>query len=245
MRHDRKRRPIEGFPNYFITSDGAIWSRKSGRMLRGYKDKKGRHLVDLVNNGVEHHRSVHIIYRKAFPEMSIPVCPADHGLNELPEAWVIIDEFPDYSISNHGRVRSERSGRLLRVNMGRGGHTSVGLMGLEPTNVRRSITRLVADYFMEPPPHNAFDTPVHLNGNVPDCHLYNLMWRPRWFAVKFHAQFRDPFYIPDQIADRDTGTVYDNPLHAAQANGLLIDDIMNSLLHETNVWPTNQVFDLV
>lgn len=246
MRHDRKRRPIEGFPNYFITSDGAIWSRKSGRMLRGYKDKKGRHLVDLIRDGVEHRRSVKIIFRKAFPEMAIPPCTAEHELNNLPEAWELIEEFPDYAISNHGRVRSERTGRLLRINEGRGGHTSVGLMGLEPTNIRRSITRLVADHFMEPPPHPAFDTPIHLNGIVPDCHLYNLMWRPRWFAVKFHAQFREQkLLIPDSISDRTNGTIFDSPIHAAQTCGLLLDDIMDSLLNESDCWPTGQVFELV
>lgn len=245
MRHDRKRRPIEGFPDYYITSDGLIWSKKSKRFLRGYHDKKGRHLVDLFRDKAEYRRSVKIIYRKAFPEMLIPACSADHELNDLVEAWVIIEEFPDYAISNHGRVRSERTGRLLRINVGRGDHTSVGLMGLEPTNVRRSITRLVADYFMEPPPHAAFDTPIHLNGDIKDCHLYNLMWRPRWFAVKFHQQFRTGFHIPDQIADRETGIVYDNPTHAAQVHGLLISEIVQSMAHEHECWPTRQVFELV
>ena len=246
MRHDRKRRPIEGFPDYYITSDGLIWSRKSKRFLRGYTDKKGRRLVDLMRNGQEHRRSINILHRKAFPEMLIPKCSAEHELNELVEAWEIIEEFPDYAISNHGRVRSERTGRLLRISVGRGNHSSVGLMGLEPTNVRRSITRLVADHFMEPPPHPAFDTPIHLNGDIKDCHLYNLMWRPRWFAVKFHAQFReDKLIIPDSISDRDSGTIYDSPIHAAQSCGLLMDDIMDSLLEGMECWPTHQVFELV
>ena len=246
MKERRKRRPIEGFPGYSVTSDGLVWSNKTNRLMRGYRNARGYRIVTLMLHGKAHKRNLEILYRKAFPEMSMAVCPADHGIHDLPEAWTIIDEFPDYNISNHGRVRSERTGRLLRLNVSRGGHSSVGLMGLNPTNIRRGVTRLVADHFMEPQPHAAFDTPIHLNGDLLDCHLYNLMWRPRWFAMKYHAQWKgDRLIIPDQIADRDTGTVYDNPDHAAQVNGLLVSEIIESLETGSDCWPTRQVFELV
>lgn len=242
----RKTRVVPGFPNYTISNDGTLWARKSKRLVRGYVNAKGHRMVKLVEHGRVYERSLNVLMRKVFPEMTLAVCNADHGDVSLPEAWEIIQEFPDYSISNHGRVRSERTGRLLRIHTTRGGHSSVGLMGLEPTNIRRGITRLVADHFMEPQPHAAFDTPIHLNGVLTDCHVYNLMWRPRWFAMKYHRQFRpDVIQIPDPIADRDNGTVYDNPLHAASVHGLLVSEILESLTTGSDCWPTGQVFELV
>lgn len=246
MSANRKRRPIPDFPGYSITSDGLVWSNKTKRMLRGYVARSGHRVVELKRNGKHYIRNMEILHRKAFPEMTMVVCSMDHGLNDLPEAWSIIEEFPDYSISNHGRVRSERTGRLLRINVGRGGHASVGLMGHEFRQIRRSISGLVADHFMEPSPNPAFDTPIHLNGVIQDCHLYNMVWRPRWFSMKYHAQFKNPpLSIPDSISDRDTGNVYDNPLHAAMVNGILVEEIMNSLLNGADCWPTHQVFELV
>lgn len=177
--------------------------------------------------------------------MGIPDCTDEHDLNELEEKWIVINHFPNYSVSNHGRIKSEKTGRLLNISIGRGGTASVALMGTSQ-QYRRGIARLVADRFMKPATEYAFETPIHLNGIVSDNHVYNMMWRPKWFAVKYHAQFRgEPFYIPDAIADRDTGTVYDNPLHAAQANGLLINDVMYSLLEQGECWPTKQTFELV
>ena len=53
----------------------------------------------------------------------------------------------------------------------------------------RSVALLVANAFLEPHSNPQFDTPVHLDGDRTNCDVNNLMWRPRWFAVKWHRQF--------------------------------------------------------
>lgn len=57
---------IEGYPNYYVNSKGEIYSIKSKRMLKPYKDSKGYLQVDLFNNGSRKPRKVHKIVAQMF-----------------------------------------------------------------------------------------------------------------------------------------------------------------------------------
>jgi hypothetical protein len=106
------------------------------------------------------------------------------------EVWRTIYEFPRYSISNEGRVRNDDTGRLMRLSHNQYNILYVGLVSGR-RQYKRSVAVLVAEAFLpdyertEP-----FDTPIHLNGDKADCRAHNLMWRPFWFAVKYHRQFQ-------------------------------------------------------
>ena len=56
---------------------------------------------------------------------------------------------------------------------------------------KRSVALLVAKAFLKQP-SEFFDTPINLNGDRLDNQVINLMWRPRWFAIKYNRQFREP-----------------------------------------------------
>lgn len=73
------------------------------------------------------------------------------------------------------------------------------------------------------------------------------MWRPRWFAVKYARQFRDPNvpHIREQIQDINSGYRYNDSLHAATTFGLLDKEIRESIIRRTYVWPTYQRFRIV
>lgn len=161
--------------------------------------------------------------------------------------WARIEEFPDYSVSNTGKIRNDRTDRIMALQRNQRGALYVGLVR-DCMQSKRSVALLVAEAFMEPPEPTTFNTVIHLDGNFENCHVDNLMWRPRWFAVKYHRQFKpfDPSgphpAISSRIQDRKTGVIYRNSMDAAMSCGLLDKEIFSAWLKHTYVWPTYQYF---
>lgn len=158
------------------------------------------------------------------------------------EKWKEIPYFPKYSISDHGRVRYNRTGRILAQSENQYGVVCIGLMR-DGRQHHRSVSKLVASAFI--PNHlEVFDTAINLDGDRRNNHKDNLVWRPRWFAVKYNRQFRIPsnLTINDPIQDIETEEVWDNSFECAKANGLLEKDLVLSIFNNTVVWPTHQRF---
>lgn len=168
----------------------------------------------------------------------------------MQERWRMILEFPNYSISDHGRVRNEDTGRILtRLSNQRG----IAHVGLTRSRVlyKRSITVLVAEAFLAPAgdimdPEGVFDTPIHLDGDRLNSHVKNLMWRPRWFAVKYHLQFQqDGAGLNRPVEIIETGETFKSSWDAATTLGVLDREIVFSVMSKNYVWPLYQAFRLV
>lgn len=163
----------------------------------------------------------------------------------MTERWKKIQGFPDYSVSDSGLVRSDKSGRILRLSENQYGVMNVGMMK-NGEQRHRSVPLLVAKAFL-PNKRPAFDTPINLDGNRHNNRLENLAWRPRWFAAKYNRQFRDGFRYPieEKIRDTKSGEIYESTLDAAMKNGLLEEEIVFAILNHNYVWPTYQEFEIV
>jgi hypothetical protein len=156
--------------------------------------------------------------------------------------WAVIDEFPEYSVSDRGEVRRDDTGNFMSIGLNQYGVAQVSLMK-GGTQYRRGVAKLVSSYFLEPHELSTFGTPINLNGDRSDNHVDNLMWRPRWFAVKYHRQFDEPpggFREP--IVDIATGEEFETSWEAAIKYGLLDREILIATLNRTYVWPTYQEF---
>jgi len=108
-----------------------------------------------------------------------------------------------------------------------------------PKQYRRSVPVLVAEAWIENEYDDHFDTPTHLNGDRLDCRVYNLVWRPRWFAIEFHKtiihnQFPN-WTAPVEIIQ--TNEVFENPWACAMTHGLLQMDIFMAMLNNRPVFP--------
>jgi len=92
-----------------------------------------------------------------------------------------------------------------------------------------------------------FDTPINLDGDRHNNRVENLAWRPRWFAVKYNQQFRHPYEEPidDPIMDDRTHEISPNSLECAKRYGLLEQDLVQSIMARTYVWPTYQRFIVI
>jgi hypothetical protein len=161
------------------------------------------------------------------------------------EEWRVIEEFPDYAVSSYGRVRNLVTDLIKTPTQNQQGTASVLLMR-DHDQYRRSVSVLVASAFVEREQYN-HNTPIHLDGDLTNHHPDNLRWRPRWFALKYHKQFK-PGYFPainEPIEDVVTKRQYRNSLEASMEHGLLDVEIFLAIVNRTVVFPTNQRFQLV
>lgn len=141
------------------------------------------------------------------------------------ELWTVIKEFPDYQVSNYGAITGyRRNDRVLNVHRNQQGILSV-MLRRDGVAYRRSVAGLVAAGFLRPSEHGPiFNTPIHLDGNRENCFVENLMWRPRWFSVRYHQQFKQPYreswYWP--VLNIDTGERYTSLIEASMIHGFLM-----------------------
>jgi NUMOD4 motif len=160
----------------------------------------------------------------------------------MDERWRSIEHFQEYSVSDLGRVRTDKTGRILALSENQFGLLQVGLMR-DGEQRHRSVPLLVAKAFIPSPP-GPFDTPINLDGDRHNNQVANLVWRPRWFAIKYNQQFRYPYENPilAPVQDLKTGEISANSFECAKRYGLLERDLVLSILNRTYVWPTYQEF---
>lgn len=159
--------------------------------------------------------------------------------------WVQLEEFPDYSINTSGEIRNDVRDRLVSVSHTRQGAAKVGLMK-DSKQHTRSVKVLVAETFLEKT-NPLFDTPIHLDGDQKNCNVSNLVWRPRWFAWKYHHQLEEIDLYEDSGAVIDTSTeiIYSDIVEAALTNGLLFYEVRLSVHNKIPVFPTYHMFEWV
>lgn len=156
--------------------------------------------------------------------------------------WVEIEDFPGYSISDTGRVRNDDTDRILALQINQHGVVHVGLFR-DGKQYKRGVALLVCQAFLPPPHPPTFDTPIHLDGDSTNNRLENLMWRPRWFAIKYRQQFdHKPISLSGRLQDRHTGVIYRNSWEVATTCGLLEKDVFLATVNNSYVWPTYQEF---
>lgn len=160
------------------------------------------------------------------------------------EEWAPIRDFPRYLVSDHGQVMHEDLERLINPRMNQYGGVYVGLMRYGVQHAR-SLPLLVAHAFLDRGLDN-FDTPINLNGDRFDCHVENIMWRPRAFARRYNQQFKEryPGAYDEPVRCLDTGERFPDTLRAACRYGLLESDVVASITYMTYAWPTYQQFEL-
>lgn len=163
--------------------------------------------------------------------------------------WRPIDGFPGYSVNPLGQVRNDTTQRILVPRFNQYGVPYVGMMR-DWEQCARSLPRLVARAFL-PKPNEIFDTPIQIDGDRGNCRADNLMWRPRWYAVKYNRQFdgeryENPIEAPVRAIDERANqeTIFPDSLTAACTFGLLEREVVMSVFNQTPAWPTYQMFEL-
>ena len=164
------------------------------------------------------------------------------------EWWVELIEYPGYAVSDRGRVMNTNTDLIKHPSKNQQGILMVNF-SIRTKQYVRSVALLVAEQFVsraDVPDH--FDTPIHLDGNRENCRADNLMWRPRWFAVKYHQQFskeerKNRYGFQKFIRCVDTGEIFPNSWEAAIKYGLLDFDIFMKTVNGETVFPYDYKFE--
>ena len=92
------------------------------------------------------------------------------------EEWRTVVGFPDYEVSDRGRVISHRRRKpvLLRSTKPAKGYPQVVVVN-DHRSVTRNVHQLVAEAFLGPRPEPTYQI-RHLNGKPLDCRASNLAW---------------------------------------------------------------------
>lgn len=161
--------------------------------------------------------------------------------------WEELEEFPNYAVSSHGHVVNMKTDRDLKPSRNQQGHVKVSLYR-DKQLLTRSVALLVAQTFVERPSIH-FDTPVHLDGDYSNCFADNLMWRPRWYAIKYHKQFVYEAFAEDArpfpLLELKSGERYESVRDACVKNGLYCFDVVKSYTEETFTPLTFQEFRIL
>ncbi len=162
----------------------------------------------------------------------------------MEELWLVCDDFPDYSISSLGRVANTRYSRIVKPFITKEGTVKV-IFYKDGKRYTKSLKVLLGNAFVDGRT-DTFNTIIHLDGNLENNEITNLMWRPRWFAWKYRRQFETIEHyskiLKCSIFDAKTNLVYEGIVDAGLKNGLLFSEILLSIYEQTPVFPTWQIF---
>lgn len=160
--------------------------------------------------------------------------------------WHELEDFPDYAVSEYGDITNIKTGAPRKLSINREGVVKISLYNEHGQLKTRSVARMVAEAFVPPVDNDNFNTPIHLDGDLQNCRADNLVWRPLWFAVKYHKQFRQENFHAARgtFIDIDSEEVYDSVKDICVRNGVFWQDVIKCVTEEGFVFPTWQKFRL-
>lgn len=158
----------------------------------------------------------------------------------------LIDGFPNYEISDLGRVYNTKTEREMSVTYTNHGHAKISLIDWEGVRHTRSVALLVAQAFVEPP-DLLCDSLIVLDGNFTNVKALNLAWRPIGYAWEYTHQLKKhlPLHYENlPLLNVVTGERYDSIREAGMAEGLLFHMIWRSTKIHCPVYPTESIFEV-
>lgn len=135
------------------------------------------------------------------------------------EDWRPVDGFPDYQVSNLGRViHTDRPNTTRKTSVNHQGFPTLVLFHKEHPGARylRQVNKLVARAFLGPPPQR-MDSVWHLDGDLQNCQADNLKWDMRARVLEWNDMHRtgEPKYRTKRVMENKTGRVFANAYECA------------------------------
>lgn len=144
------------------------------------------------------------------------------------ERWEQLFDFPLYEVSSFGKVRNIASGTELKPQSNQSGILMVALRHHGRTHMK-SVSLLVCNEFNGEPPNSELGmsySPMHIDHDRSNCSASNLVWRPRWYAIKYMQEWRDGPKSYQKVIHIPTVTKYDSAWAAAHSVGMLEHQVL-------------------
>lgn len=147
------------------------------------------------------------------------------------EVWHIIHEFPNYMISDHGRVKNVASVAERKIAINDRGFPIIVLYGRNggesKTRYLRQINKLVAEAFLPLPTYDDENSIWHIDGNLENCRADNLRWETRGRVLEWNEMNRtgQHHYEDRAVLNVRTGKKYSSPFECAMDEGRLESEI--------------------
>lgn len=166
--------------------------------------------------------------------------------NYYGEELVPVDDFPDYVVSAEGYVVDiSKDSRVANVYLNNIGHAFVVIRNQHGFYYSRNLGKIVARAFhKKEEPH--WNTVVYLDGDKTNCNAENIVWRPRWFAIRYHREKRHGLkdgYFP--VRNKDTGEIFTNVREVSMCFGSLESEILDKVNSDCGVFPFGYIFEYV
>jgi len=144
------------------------------------------------------------------------------------EQWRPVIGYPNYSVSNLGKVKNNISGKMIKQQCGRGAYVYVAVTdGVNSTT--KLIHRLVAESFMGPHPDLVVN---HIDSNKLNNNLMNLEWCTHAQNLE-HAtivgNLHPGGYQMKPIKVIETGEIFESAMECANAIGGNVQNISSCL----------------
>ena len=149
------------------------------------------------------------------------------------EEWRAINGHPSYSVSNIGRIRSEKTGKILHSRSYNNSYVRVDIPIGSKKSITKLVHRLVAEAFIPNPEQKPEVN--HIDGNKMNNIVENLEWvtssenqKHRFYALhKYYSdeKMRDitekaAAYHKKKVKCLTDGAIYDSIKEAAQCTGI-------------------------
>lgn len=161
----------------------------------------------------------------------------------MQELWQDLPEFPGYMVSSLGNIYNSRTKRNRKPTINQQGIAAV-TFSVHGGLYTRSIALLVANAFVPFSDNYHYDTPLHKDGDRANCQASNLVWRPRWFARRYHRQFKiDQFHdLRVKVELVDTGERFVGVVEPCVKYSLVFNDILKSAVEGERIPLTKERF---
>lgn len=154
---------IKDFIDYEINQEGIVRNKHTKAVYYIYLYKGKYPMVKLTKDGTRHVLSVTTLIKNTFTNI--------HDLEN--EVWKPVTNFPNYSISNEGRIKNTKHNRLISQCFDKDGYCLASLSNNGESKLWR-VHQLVAMTFI-PNPEN-LPIPDHLDMNKSNNKVANLRW---------------------------------------------------------------------